>query len=90
MTLMILSRGSLAPRVGVPEDPVTGSAHCALAPYWSSRLGRNELTGHQISVRGGVVRTKLDGDRVLLSGKAVSMYVATLTDAARRQSETGA
>lgn len=71
-----------APRVGVPEDPVTGSAHCALAPYWSERLGRNELTGHQVSDRGGVLRTRLDGDRVLLFGKAVSMFAATLNDAA--------
>lgn len=79
-----------APRVGVPEDPVTGSAHCALAPYWSERLGRNELIGHQISARGGVVQTKLEGDRVLLSGKAVSMYEATLSDAASRRPEIGA
>jgi predicted PhzF superfamily epimerase YddE/YHI9 len=59
-----------APRVGVPEDPVTGSAHCALAPYWAERLGRLTLTGHQVSPRGGMVRVEIKGDRVLLGGKA--------------------
>lgn len=59
-----------APRVGVPEDPVTGSAHCALAPYWADRLGQPKLTGHQASPRGGMVRVETRGDRVLLGGKA--------------------
>ena len=59
-----------APRVGVPEDPVTGSAHCALAPYWAKELGRSVLTGYQSSARGGTVRVELKGDRVLLAGKA--------------------
>ena len=67
-----------APRLGVPEDPVTGSAHCALAPYWSQRIGRSELTGYQASRRGGTVRTVIRGDRVLLSGQATSAYAATL------------
>lgn len=58
------------PAVGIDEDPVTGSAHTALAPLWSARLGRNELTGFQASVRTGVVRTALRGDRTLLSGSA--------------------
>lgn len=61
------------PRVGIDEDPVTGSAHCALAPYWAERLGRTELTGYQASVRGGVVRVRLAGDRVALQGQAVTV-----------------
>lgn len=62
-----------APRVGVPEDPVTGSAHCVLSPFWTRRLGREELTGYQASPRGGVVRVRLDGERVLLGGQAVTV-----------------
>src|SRR6266566_3696623 len=62
-----------APQSGVPEDPVTGSAHCALAPYWSERLHRAELTGYQASPRGGVVRVRLAGDRVMLGGQAVTV-----------------
>lgn len=61
------------PRVGVNEDPVTGSAHCCLAPYWSQKLGRQELVGYQASPRGGVVRVRLEGERVLLSGQAVTV-----------------
>lgn len=61
------------PRVGVPEDPVTGSAHCVLSPFWSKRLGREELIGYQASPRGGVVRVRLDGDRVRLGGQAVTV-----------------
>ncbi len=61
------------PGSGVPEDPVTGSAHCALAPFWSGRLGRDVLTGYQASARGGVVGTELRGDRVLLRGCAVTV-----------------
>jgi predicted PhzF superfamily epimerase YddE/YHI9 len=62
-----------APNVGVDEDPVTGSAHCALAPYWAERLGKNAMTGYQASVRGGVVRVRLAGDRVILGGQAVTV-----------------
>ncbi|HSE26676.1 MAG TPA: PhzF family phenazine biosynthesis protein [Gemmatimonadales bacterium] len=62
------------PRVGIPEDPVTGSAHCALAPFWAARLGRAELTGVQRSARGGVVRVRLEGDRVHLAGRAVTIW----------------
>jgi PhzF family phenazine biosynthesis protein len=62
-----------APAAGVPEDPVTGSAHCALGPYWGERLGRVEMVGYQASARGGVVRVKLDGDRVILGGRAVTV-----------------
>jgi PhzF family phenazine biosynthesis protein len=70
-----------APADGIPEDPVTGSAHTALAPYWSGRLGRNELTGLQASARGGLVRTSLHGDRVHLTGHAVVVLDGTLTGA---------
>jgi PhzF family phenazine biosynthesis protein len=62
-----------APRVGVDEDPVTGSAHCCLAPYWKRRLERDPLVGFQASARGGVVRVRTEGDRVLLGGQAVTM-----------------
>ncbi|MGH3949934.1 MAG: PhzF family phenazine biosynthesis protein [Pseudonocardiaceae bacterium] len=61
------------PGSGVGEDPVTGSAHCTLAPYWSQRIGADELVGAQVSARGGVVRTTLRGDRVGLSGRAVTV-----------------
>ena len=60
-----------APATGIDEDAVTGSAHCALGPYWIGRLGRQPLTGHQVSARGGVVRVATDGDTVLLTGPAV-------------------
>jgi PhzF family phenazine biosynthesis protein len=62
-----------APGVGIDEDPVTGSAHCALAPYWSDKLGKEELVGYQASPRGGTVRVTLSGDRVLLAGRAVTV-----------------
>ncbi len=67
-----------APQVGVDEDPVTGSAHCALAPYWAARLERRTLVGRQISPRGGTVRVEDAGDRVYLSGKAVTVVKGTL------------
>ncbi len=62
-----------APGVGVDEDPVTGSAHCALAPYWRRKLGKDELVGHQASARGGVVRCLVRGNRVVLAGHAVTI-----------------
>ena len=81
--VIVTSRGSngeydfvsrfFAPASGVDEDPVTGSAHCALAPYWKQRLGRDSLTGYQASRRGGIVRTMCVGDRVKLSGQAVTV-----------------
>ena len=67
-----------APGVGIPEDPVTGSAHTALAPYWSGRLGRDSLTGLQASARTGLVRTAVHGDRVHLTGRAVTVLDGTL------------
>jgi PhzF family phenazine biosynthesis protein len=67
-----------APAVGVDEDPVTGSAHCCLAPFWAERLGRSELLGFQASRRGGVVRTRTAGDRVVLGGQAVTVLRGVL------------
>ena len=67
-----------APAMGVPEDPVTGSAHTALAPLWSERLGRDDLTGLQVSPRTGYVRTGLRGERTLLTGNAITMLDARL------------
>lgn len=61
------------PAVGVNEDPVTGSAHCALGPWWQSRLGKSEFTASQASERGGTVKLEVRGDRVLLRGQAVMM-----------------
>ena len=71
-----------APAVGIAEDPVTGSAHCTLAPYWAQRLGRPGLTGYQASARGGTVRVRVDGDRVLLAGRAVTVFSGELSGAA--------
>jgi PhzF family phenazine biosynthesis protein len=62
-----------APAFGVPEDPVTGSAHCALGPYWGTKLGTADLVGYQASRRGGVVRVGVRGDRVRLAGRAVTV-----------------
>lgn len=62
-----------APAVGVNEDPVTGSAHCALAPFWSQRLKKDKLVAHQISERGGVLKIELNGARVRLGGQAVTV-----------------
>ncbi len=62
-----------APQVGVNEDPVTGSAHCCLAPYWCSKFGRDQLVGYQASARGGVVRVRVEKNRVYLGGQAVTV-----------------
>ncbi len=62
-----------APGSGVAEDPVTGSAHCALGPYWEAKLGRSRLTAFQASARGGVVKVTVAGERVLLGGQAVTV-----------------
>lgn len=67
-----------APKYGIDEDPVTGSAHCLLAPYWAERLGINPLTAEQISSRTGRVLCEVKGDRVLLSGKAVLYLQGTI------------
>jgi PhzF family phenazine biosynthesis protein len=62
-----------APGAGIDEDPVTGSAHCCLGPYWSKRLHRGEFIAYQASARGGVVRARLEGERVILGGQAVTV-----------------
>ncbi len=62
-----------APAVGVNEDPVTGSAHCCLGPYWQKRLKRYQLYAYQASARGGEVQVRVSADRVILSGKAVTV-----------------
>jgi predicted PhzF superfamily epimerase YddE/YHI9 len=70
-----------APRAGVDEDPVTGSAHCALAPFWAEELGRTNLEGYQASSRGGRVGVALAGDRVRLHGRAVTVLEGALRTA---------
>jgi PhzF family phenazine biosynthesis protein len=67
-----------APRVGIDEDPVTGSAHCCLGPFWSERLRKNELRAFQASARGGFVNIKVRGDRVVLGGRAVTVFDGSL------------
>jgi PhzF family phenazine biosynthesis protein len=67
-----------APASGIDEDPVTGSSHTALGPYWAGRLGKTEMIGFQASARGGVVRVRLNGDRVILGGQAVTVMHGTL------------
>jgi len=62
-----------APGFGIDEDPVTGAAHCTLAPYWGAKLGKQEMTGYQASARGGVVLVRLNGERVCLGGEAVTV-----------------
>ena len=62
-----------APNAGINEDPVTGSAHCCLGPFWQSRLGKDTFVAYQASPRGGVVRVQVKGDRVLLGGQAVTV-----------------
>lgn len=62
-----------APGAGVDEDPVTGSAHCCLTPYWSAKLGKQAMTAHQASARGGVVRVRQGDGRIYLQGQAVTV-----------------
>lgn len=76
----IVSRGFF-PHCGIDEDPVTGSAHCALAPYWIPRLGKQELVAYQASARGGWLRLALAGDRVKLRGQAVTTLRGELAHA---------
>ena len=68
-----------APQVGVPEDPVTGSAHTTLTPYWSARLGKPVLTAMQLSKRQGRLRCRLAGNRVEIAGRAVPYLAGTIT-----------
>ncbi|KTT04565.1 isomerase [Pseudomonas oryzihabitans] len=67
-----------APGVGIDEDPVTGSAHCSLIPYWSRRLAKRMLTAQQLSARGGQLWCRLDGDRVSIAGRAVTVFSGRL------------
>jgi PhzF family phenazine biosynthesis protein len=71
-----------APAFGIDEDPVTGSAHCSLGPYWAERLGKDRLTGFQASARGGVVGVEPRGERVRLSGEAVMVWRGDLAEGA--------
>lgn len=68
------------PAVGIQEDPVTGSAHCCLGPYWAERLGKNQLSAFQASSRGGRLRIGVRGERVQLAGKAVTFLEGQLTE----------
>jgi PhzF family phenazine biosynthesis protein len=68
-----------APRQGIPEDPVTGSANCTLVPYWAARLDKHELTARQLSARGGELRCTLRGDRVLIAGRTVEYLRGEIT-----------
>ncbi len=88
--VMVTSKASLsgydfvsrffAPGAGIDEDPVTGSAHCCLGPYWSRQLNKNSLVGYQASRRGGTVRIRVEGDRVYLSGQATTVFRGELTN----------
>ena len=69
-----------APRMGINEDPVTGSSHCALTPYWSAKLGKLSMSACQASSRGGVLRVRLEGQRVVLAGQAVTVLKGELVD----------
>lgn len=71
-----------APATGIDEDPVTGSAHCCLGPYWSHRLSKTEFVAWQASSRGGMVRVRLNGDRTILGGKAITVLRGELVDSA--------
>jgi PhzF family phenazine biosynthesis protein len=66
------------PTLGINEDPVTGSAHCCLGPYWANKLNKSNLVAYQASERGGIIRVRVDGDRVFLSGQAVTVQKGEL------------
>lgn len=70
-----------APRSGIPEDPVTGSTHCALFPYWGQKLKKTQMTAFQASKRGGLIQGELAGDRVLLKGQAITLFELKMNDA---------
>jgi PhzF family phenazine biosynthesis protein len=88
--IMVTSRAStapydfvsrfFAPGSGIDEDPVTGSSHCCLGPYWEKRLGKSEFLAYQASARGGIVRVRVTGDRVKLGGQAVTVLRGELTE----------
>lgn len=89
--IMVTARGQdydfvsrfFAPGAGVAEDPVTGSAHCSLTPYWAEKLGKRRMLAYQASLRGGVVRVELAGERVYLEGQAVTVSRVRLESLAR-------
>ena len=66
------------PGLGIDDDPVTGSAHCALVPYWTKVMGKEEFTSYQASKRGGYLRVKADGDRVIIAGNAITILKSEL------------
>ena len=66
------------PGIGIDEDPITGAAHCSLGPYWAERLGKIELVGHQLSRRGGIIRVRVQGDRVDILGQALTVVRAEM------------
>lgn len=66
-----------APVIGINEDPVTGAAHCCLAPYWAQKLGKTTMLAYQASARGGVLKIRLEGDRTILAGEAVTVIKGT-------------
>ena len=78
-----------APACGVDEDPVTGSAHCALGPWWARKLGRDTVTGRQISLRGGTVWVTDRGDRVTLEGAAITVLRGRIDSTTNRDEDTG-
>jgi predicted PhzF superfamily epimerase YddE/YHI9 len=66
------------PKAGIAEDPVTGSAHCTLVPFWAERLGKSQLIAHQVSPRGGELHCELRGDRVMMSGECVLFLTGSI------------
>ena len=77
-----------APGAGIDEDPVTGSAHCSLAPFWSERLGKSAMTAFQASTRGGTIRMRVEGQRVVLGGKATGILRGEMADCRARSSRS--
>lgn len=73
-----------APAIGINEDPVTGSAHCSLVPYWQQKLNKSEFLAQQVSARGGTLKVKRQSDRILISGQAVTVMKGTLFSAPRQ------
>ena len=69
---------SFAPKCGVDEDPVCGSGHCHIVPYWAEKLGKDEITAYQPSPRGGTLYCRMDGERVKLAGKAALYAESTI------------
>ena len=69
-----------APAIGINEDPVTGSAHCTLAPFWQERLHKDDMTAYQCSARGGILKVRVSAERVYISGQAVTVFATALKD----------